>query len=50
MADCVFCMIGNHEIPSNVVYEDDKIIAFKEPGSAGAGACSGYSEKAYCMS
>ena len=30
MADCVFCMIGNHEIPSNVVYEDDKIIAFKD--------------------
>ena len=25
---CVFCMIGNHEIPSKIVYEDDKFIAF----------------------
>ena len=30
MADCVFCMIANHEIPSTIVYEDDKIIAFKD--------------------
>ena len=26
MADCIFCMIGKREIPSNVVYEDDKLI------------------------
>ena len=25
---CIFCMIANHEIPSKVVYEDDKFIAF----------------------
>ena len=25
MADCVFCMIAHHEIPTNAVYEDDKI-------------------------
>ena len=25
---CVFCMIAGHEIPSQVVYEDDKFIAF----------------------
>ncbi len=30
MADCVFCMIGSHDIPSNVVYEDDKLIAFHD--------------------
>ncbi len=30
MADCIFCMIGNGEIPSNVVYEDDKLIAFHD--------------------
>lgn len=30
MADCIFCMIGSGEIPSNVVYEDDKIIAFHD--------------------
>ena len=30
MSDCVFCMIANHEIPSNIAYEDDKIIAFHD--------------------
>ncbi len=25
---CVFCMISNHEIPSHIVYENDKVIAF----------------------
>ena len=30
MADCIFCMIGNHDIPSNVAYEDDKIIVFHD--------------------
>lgn len=26
--NCIFCMIANGEIPSNKVYEDDKILAF----------------------
>ncbi len=30
MSDCVFCMIANHEIPSNIVYEDDKIVCFAD--------------------
>ena len=30
MADCIFCMIANHDIPSNVAYEDDKIICFHD--------------------
>lgn len=30
MGDCIFCMIANKEIPSNVVYEDDKIIVFHD--------------------
>ena len=30
MSDCIFCMIASKEIPSNVVYEDDKIIAFHD--------------------
>lgn len=30
MADCIFCMIANKEIPSNIVYEDDKIICFHD--------------------
>ena len=25
---CIFCMIANHDIPSKIVYEDDKFIAF----------------------
>lgn len=24
---CVFCKIINHEIPANVIYEDDKVLA-----------------------
>jgi len=30
MADCIFCKIANKEIPSEIVYEDDKVIAFKD--------------------
>ncbi len=30
MKDCIFCKIANKEIPSNIVYEDDKVIAFKD--------------------
>ncbi|KOF57013.1 MULTISPECIES: histidine triad nucleotide-binding protein [Clostridium] len=30
MDDCVFCKIVKGEIPSNKVYEDDKIISFKD--------------------
>lgn len=28
--DCIFCKILNKEIPSNVVFENDKIIAFHD--------------------
>ena len=30
MSDCIFCKIANGEIPSNKVYEDVKILAFKD--------------------
>lgn len=30
MSDCIFCKIVNHEIPSEVVYEDQDLIAFKD--------------------
>lgn len=30
MSDCIFCMIANKEIPSNIAYEDDKIIVFHD--------------------
>ena len=28
--DCLFCKIANGEIPSNKVYEDEKILAFRD--------------------
>jgi len=30
MEDCIFCKIINKEIPSSIVYEDDKVLAFKD--------------------
>jgi len=30
MEDCIFCKIINKEIPSNIVYEDEEIIAFED--------------------
>ena len=30
MEDCIFCKIIKGEIPSNKVYEDDEILAFKD--------------------
>lgn len=28
--DCIFCKISNKEIPANIVFEDDDIVAFKD--------------------
>ena len=30
MADCIFCKIANGEIPTEMVYEDDFVAAFKD--------------------
>lgn len=30
MEDCIFCKIIKKEIPADIVYEDDEIIAFKD--------------------
>ena len=30
MSDCIFCKIINGEIPSEKVYEDDEVLAFKD--------------------
>lgn len=30
MSDCIFCKIANHEIPSKVVYEDEKMICYHD--------------------
>ena len=30
MQDCIFCKIINKEIPANVVYEDEDVLAFRD--------------------
>ncbi len=30
MSDCIFCKIVNGEIPTDLIYEDEKVIAFKD--------------------
>lgn len=30
MSDCLFCKIAGGEIPSTVVYEDDRVMAFRD--------------------
>lgn len=30
MEQCVFCKVINKELPSTIIYEDDKVIAFKD--------------------
>ena len=30
MAQCIFCMIANGEIPSKIAYEDDQVLAFHD--------------------
>lgn len=30
MADCIFCKIVQREIPSDIVYEDDDVLAFSD--------------------
>ena len=30
MEDCIFCKIIKREVPSEIVYEDEQIIAFKD--------------------
>ena len=30
MSDCIFCKIANKEINSNLVYEDESVVAFRD--------------------
>ena len=30
MSDCIFCKIASGEIPTDYIYEDDKVVAFKD--------------------
>lgn len=34
MEDCIFCKIIKKEIPSEIVYEDERVIAFKDVNPA----------------
>ena len=45
MNDCLFCKIAAGEIPSTKVYEDERVLAFRDI-AAGARACSGDSQEA----
>lgn len=37
MADCVFCRIARGEIPSNKVYEDERVVCFLDNNPASKG-------------
>ena len=28
--DCIFCKLANNEIPTNLIYEDDNVVAFND--------------------
>jgi len=30
MQNCLFCKIANKEVPAEIVYEDEKVVAFKD--------------------
>jgi histidine triad (HIT) family protein len=30
MDNCLFCKIANHEIPADILYEDDSVMAFRD--------------------
>ncbi|MCR5151343.1 MAG: histidine triad nucleotide-binding protein [Clostridiales bacterium] len=30
MADCIFCLLASHKIPTDIVYEDDTVFAFND--------------------
>lgn len=30
MEDCIFCKIINKDIPADIVYEDDEVLAFRD--------------------
>ena len=42
MQDCIFCKIVKKEIPSQVVYEDERILAFRDISPLAPYMCSLY--------
>ena len=47
MNDCIFCKIAKREIPSNIIYEDDKSIAFLDIAPVNPGHALLISKKHY---
>ena len=35
MSDCIFCMIGAGDIPAELLYEDEKVLAFRDVNPQG---------------
>ena len=48
MDNCIFCKIAKKEIPGNIVYEDDLIIAFHDLNPQAPVMCSLF-QRAYCF-
>ena len=49
MEDCLFCKIAAGEIPSNKLFEDDKLLAFYDIDPQGPCAFSRHPEAAHCV-
>ena len=47
MEDCLFCKIAAGDIPSNKLYEDDKLLAFYDIDPPGSSAFPGYPQAAH---
>jgi histidine triad (HIT) family protein len=39
MSECIFCAIGEHRAPAEIVYEDDEVIAFLDILPVSEGHC-----------
>ena len=46
MEDCIFCKLANGEIPTEIVYEDEFVTAFKDINPTSANSHFSYTKKA----
>ena len=44
MQDCIFCKIIERQLPSTVVYEDDKVMAFNDINPVAPCPCGHHSK------
>lgn len=47
MDNCIFCKIGNKEIPAHIVYEDENFVAFLDINPQSPGHCQVIPKKHY---